>query len=75
MNFYIPRAELEKALKELDAASENGFAESQAVFQFARVDKEDQFSKIVCLDVPRHAADSPFEHAFIVVSLPCYLPI
>ncbi len=50
MNFYISRAELEKALKELDVASENGFTESQAIFELARVNKEDQFSKIVHLD-------------------------
>lgn len=57
MNFYISKAELEKALKELDVASENGFTDSQAIFELARVDKEDQFSRIVRLDDSEFTGD------------------
>ncbi len=64
MDFYVSRAELEKALAELDIAAENGFPESQAVFRLARVDKTDQFTRIVRED------DSEFTGHVILRSHP-----
>lgn len=64
MNFYVSREELEKALAELKIADDNGFTESQAVFQLARVDKTKPWSRVVHLD------DSEFTGEVILRSHP-----
>jgi hypothetical protein len=64
MNFYVTRAELEKALAQLDIAAKNGFVESQAVFQLARTDKTDRFCRVVRED------DSEFTGEVILRSHP-----